>query len=142
MAVVKLTELIQNYSNQISEAKMVIIIDSMLNHLDSDDKNLQNNSVKCLVEVISKLSTENCHRVVDRIVTRIVKPENKQTKELVDLYANGLVTIIKEVGHELGYQLKELVKMTVDAIFKVKSQWNAKDDEENVTTQLHLINIA
>ena len=121
---------------------MVEIVDAILSHLDSDDKGLQNNAVRSLADIISKLSTPNCIRVVDRIISRITKAETKQAKELVEIYANGLVTIIKEVGYEYGYQLKDLVKMTVDGIFTIKGQWTAQKDEQNVMIQLNLVNIA
>jgi malate synthase len=75
---------------------------------------------------MSKLSTENCHRVVARIVTRIAYPENKQTKALASIYTNNLITIIKDVGYEYGYQLKDLVKMIVNAIFNMKSSADPK----------------
>lgn len=90
---------------------------------------------------MSKLSTENCHRVVARIVTRIANPENKQTKALASIYTNNLITIIKDVGYEYGYQLKDLVKMIVNAIFNIKSSTDPKIQDDNVIVQLNLIDI-
>lgn len=118
---------------------MVEIVDVILNQLDSDEKSLQNNAIKCMAEIISKLSTNNSKRIVDRIVMRITKPGSKQAKEMADIYANGLVTIIKEVGYQCGYQLKDLVKVTVDAIYDVKEK--IPNQAESVETQLHLINV-
>lgn len=117
------------------------IVDAFLNQLDSDEKALQNNAIKCLGDIISKLSTIHSKRVVDRIVMRIAKPTTKHFKELGDIYANGLVAIIGQVGHQCGYQLKDLVKVTIDAIYETSEETNTNALVEIVSTQLNLINV-
>lgn len=105
---------------------MVEIVESFLNQLDSDNKEVQTNAIKYLGEIISKLSIDNSRRVVDRIIQRIAKPENKQMKELGDVYTNGLMAIIREASYECGYQLKDLVNVTVDAIYETKAKSTPK----------------
>lgn len=142
MAVDKLAKLISTHHKTIAENRMVEIVDSILNHFDSDEKALHNNAIKCLGDIITRLSNENCRRVVDRMVARIAKPETKQMQELIDIYANGLVAIVKDVGYECGYQLKDLVKVTVDAIYEIKKGTTPLTSDKSIETELALVNVA
>ena len=139
MAAVHLVDIVIRDAPRIHPQKMTEIVDSMLNHIDSDSDMLQNNSIKCLAEIIKELPPGLCSRVVNRIVNRIRDPK---TNNMVSVYANGLITIIKEVDYQYGYQLKDLLSMIASVIYEVKARTDQKNQAINDDTLIHLINVS